>query len=283
MYAKLTVLTLWVALVFFFSGCKDDDQERGIIPVEQVSRAFAEKYPDARNIVFEIEGKYYVADFTDEGYSVVAWLTDQGRWMMEKIRYPFGRLPEKVTTAFLEGDYDDWEIEACYEINRADMGTVYRIETQKGEREKNFYYSSLGNLIRVVEGDTDNDGPVVVPSAVTDLLHLSFAGAQLLDIQTRPTGVELGLLDRGVYKIVWLDSAYRWQHTTWSLSKEEVPQEVQAGFNRSEYAGDPLEHIRIWVDADGTFYLFTVKRASHTIVVTLDTSGRILQAGVKEK
>lgn len=159
MYAKLTVLTLLGAIVFFFSGCKDDDEERGIVPVEQVSTAFAEKYPNARNIVFEIEGKYYVADFTNEGYPVIAWFTDQGRWVMEKIKYPFGRLPEKVRTAFREGGYGDWEVEECYEINRADRETVYKIETQKAEREKDFYYSSSGNLLQTVEDDKNDDGP----------------------------------------------------------------------------------------------------------------------------
>ncbi len=32
-----------------------------------VENAFQEKYPDAKNPVFEIEGNYYVVDFNNEG------------------------------------------------------------------------------------------------------------------------------------------------------------------------------------------------------------------------
>lgn len=161
MYAKITILSLATSILVWFSACKDDDQERGIIPVEQVSKAFAEKYPNARTVVFEIEGKYYVADFTNEGYPVTAWFTDQGQWVMEKIEYPFGRLPQKVTAAFLESEYGDWEIEECYEINRAGMETVYKIEVQKGEKERNLYYSSSGNLIKAGEEDENEDQPML--------------------------------------------------------------------------------------------------------------------------
>ena len=283
MYTKITILSLLTSIVLLFSGCKDDDQERGIVPVEQVSQAFAEKYPNARNIVFEIEGKYYVADFTNEGYPTTAWFTDQGKWMMEKIEYPFSRLPQKVTTAFFEGIYGDWEIEECYEINRAGMGTVYKIEIQKGERERELYYSSLGNLIKTVEDDKNEDQPMIVPQEVTDLLNLTFAGSELLDMQTRSTGTELDIIDDGVYKVVQLNSNYRWLSTTWKLSKEEVPEVVREGFEASEYAGNPVEEMQIWVDADGVFYLFTVKRHSQTIVVTLDPFGQVIKAELKEK
>lgn len=283
MYTKITILSLLASIAILFAGCKDDDQERGIVPVEQVSQAFAEKYPNARNIVFEIEGKYYVADFTNEGYPTTAWFTDQGQWMMEKIEYPFNHLPQKVTTAFREGDYGNWEIEECYEINRAGMGTVYKIETQKGEVERDLYYSSLGNLIKALDDDKNEDQPMIIPQQVTDLLNLTFAGSELLDIQTRATGVELDIIDNGVYKIVQLNSDYRWQSTTWNLSKEEVPEVVQEGFDASEYADDPLANIQVWIDADGTFYLFTVKRNSQTIVVTLNTFGQVIKAELKEK
>lgn len=283
MYTKIAILSLLASIAVWFSGCKDDDQERGIVPVEQVSQAFAEKYPNARSIVFEIEGKYYVADFVNEGYPTTAWFTDQGQWVMDKIEYPFSRLPQKVTMAFLAGDYGDWEIEECYEINRAGMGTVYKIETQKGERERDLYYSSLGNLIKAVDEDGNEDQPVIVPQQVTDLLNLTFAGSELLNMQTRPAGVELAIIDDGLYKIVQLNSDYRWQNTTWTLSKEDVPEGVQEGFDASEYADDPLVQRQIWIDADGTFYLFTVKRHSQTIVVTLDTFGQVLKAELKEK
>ena len=86
MNTRLILFTCIAGLTLFFSGCsKNDDDHQGIIPLPPVENAFQEKYPDAKNPVFEIEGNYYVVDFNNEGSETTAWFTDQGVWMMEKI------------------------------------------------------------------------------------------------------------------------------------------------------------------------------------------------------
>ena len=86
MNTRLILFTSIAGLTLFFSGCsKNDDDHQGIIPLPPVENAFQEKYPDAKNPVFEIEGNYYVVDFNNEGSETTAWFTDQGVWMMEKI------------------------------------------------------------------------------------------------------------------------------------------------------------------------------------------------------
>ena len=86
MNTRLILFTCIAGLTLFFSGCsKNDDDHQGIIPLPPVENAFQEKYPDAKNPVFEIEGNYYVVDFNNGGSETTAWFTDQGIWMMEKI------------------------------------------------------------------------------------------------------------------------------------------------------------------------------------------------------
>lgn len=160
MHTNLSVFSLLVCLSFLLCGCPKDGPEQGIIPVEKVSKAFADKYPDARNIMFDIEGDYYIATFTNDGYPTTAWFTDQGQWVMDKVKYPFSLLPLAVTDAFWNGTYGDWEVEECFVIHRAGMGTVYKIETEKGESEMDVYYSASGELIKAVQDDKNDDWPL---------------------------------------------------------------------------------------------------------------------------
>ncbi|MCD8267841.1 MAG: hypothetical protein LUD46_04840 [Parabacteroides sp.] len=83
MNAKTTLfLFLTLPATLFLAGCDkndDDDHKDAIEPTENVMQAFDQKYPDASNPVFTIEGNYYVAEFTNNGISTEAWLTDQGK------------------------------------------------------------------------------------------------------------------------------------------------------------------------------------------------------------
>lgn len=151
MHTNVAVVSLLVCFSLLLCGCPKDGPEQGIIPIEKVSQAFADKYPDARHIIFDIEGDYYVATFTNEGYPTTAWLTFQGQWVMDKVQYPFSFLPQPVTTAFWNGAYSDWEIEECFVIHRAGMETVYKIEVEKGETEMELYYSGTGELMEAVQ------------------------------------------------------------------------------------------------------------------------------------
>lgn len=140
MNTRLILFTCIAGLTLFFSGCsKNDDDHQGIIPLPPVENAFQEKYPDAKNPVFEIEGNYYVVDFNNEGSETTAWFTDQGVWMMEKIDISFAQLPAAVSTAFKQGFYSNWTVDDTYAINRLNMGIVYKIEAEQSNSEVDLY------------------------------------------------------------------------------------------------------------------------------------------------
>ena len=79
MNTRLILFTCIAGLTLFFSGCsKNDDDHQGIIPLPPVENAFQEKYPDAKNPVFEIEGNYYVVDFNNEDRHLFRPITGSG-------------------------------------------------------------------------------------------------------------------------------------------------------------------------------------------------------------
>lgn len=277
MNRKCIVFALLLSVVLIGTGCNKDDEEKGIIPVEQISKAFAEKYPDAQDVTFEIEGNYYEAEFQNDGRPTTAWFTDQGQWMMEKIKYPFNQLPGAVMNAFQQGSYGSWVPDDCYLIRRLDMGPVYKIEVENGNTETDLYYSALGNLIKAITGGND-DRPLVIPEKITAFIQLTFAGAELLDMQTGAGGITLALMDGSTYKVAKLNNQYTWQSTTWALTEQEVPEMVRNGFAASAYGSDTVLSIHILLNADGSFYLYEVENGGKRTIATFDVFGQLVKA-----
>lgn len=277
MRTKILFFLLLAGIPFLWAGCdKDDNGEKGIQPTEPVAKAFAERYPDAQNIVFEIEGNYYEIDFTNDGRPTTAWFTDQGQWVMDKVKYPFSQLPQAVINSFLEGSYGSWTTDDCYIIQRAGIGTVYKIEAENGGKDIDLYYAANGELIQSVDNNAADDAPVVVPQKVITLIQLTFPGAELLDIRPDANGYMLGLLDKNTYKVVQLNSQYAWQSTTWKVTQQEVPALVTEGFQASEYASGSVQRISTLLNADGTFYIFEVKQDGRTIRATFNVFGQLV-------
>lgn len=279
MSAKTTFFTLFAGLAILLAGCdnNDDDHKNAIEPTEPVMQAFNKKYPDASNPIFTIEGNYYVAEFTNNGVSTEAWLTEQGKWMMDKADTPFNQLPQPVTTAFDNGLYAGWKVDDTYTIHRDSMAVVYKIEAEKADSDMDLYYSEYGNLIKAVPDKGNEDAPIVIPDPVHNLMNLTFATCTLLDIQSNSEGYILNMLDEQVYKIAQLNKDYRWQSTSYTIPEQNVPEIIMAAFQSTGYAGDTIESINVKIDANGTFYTFTVDHNGQSTDVTFNAIGNIVE------
>lgn len=266
-------------MALFTTACdnNDDDHKNAIEPTQPVLQTFNDKYPDASNPIFTIEGNYYVAEFTNNGVSTEAWLTEQGKWMMDKADTPFNQLPQPVTTAFDNGLYAGWKVDDTYTIHRDSMAVVYKIEAEKADSDMDLYYSEYGNLIKAVPDKGNEDAPIVIPDPVHNLMNLTFATCTLLDIQSNSEGYILNMLDGQVYKIAQLNKDYRWQNTSYTIPEQDVPQIIMAAFQSTGYAGDTIESINVKIDANGTFYTFTVDHNGQSTDVTFNAIGNIIE------
>lgn len=262
-------------LAVLLTACdnNDDDHKNAIEPTEPVVQAFNEKYPDASRPIFTIEGYYYVAEFTNNGVSTEAWLTQQGQWMMDKADTPFNQLPQPVTTAFNNGLYAGWKVDDTYTIRRDSMATIYKIEAEQGNSDLDLYYSQYGNLIQAVPDKGNEDAPIIIPAEVHTLMNLTFATCELLYIQSNADGYILNLLDGEVYKIAQLNKEYRWQSTSYQIAEQDVPAIVMNAFQSTGYAGDTIHSITVKLDANGTFYIFNVDHNGQSTEVIFDALG----------
>lgn len=278
MNAKATLFTFFAGLAILLTGCDNDDNDHkdAIEPTEPVMQAFNKKYPDAVNPIFTIEGNYYVAEFMNKGISTEAWLTYQGKWMMDKADTPFNQLPSDVTTAFNNGLYSGWKVDDSYTINRDSMGVVYKINAEQGNSDMDLYYSQYGNLIKAVNDAGNEDAPIVIPTEVHTLMAITFASCELLDIQNNTDGYILNLMDGKVYKIAQLNKDYKWQSTSYQIAEQDVPAIVMNAFLSTGYSNDTIQFITVKLDANGTFYTFTVTHNDQNTEVTFDPLGNAM-------
>lgn len=278
MNAKATLFTFFAGLAILLTGCDNDDNDHkdAIEPTEPVMQAFNKKYPDAVKPIFTIEGNYYVAEFMNKGISTEAWLTDQGKWMMDKADTPFNQLPSDLTTAFNNGLYSGWKVDDSYTINRDSMGVVYKINAEQGNSDMDLYYSQYGNLIKAVNDAGNEDAPIVIPTEVHTLMAFTFASCELLDIQANTDGYILNLLDGKVYKIAQLNKDYKWQSTSYQIAEQDVPAIVMNAFQSTGYSNDTIQFITVKLDANGTFYTFTVTHNNQNTEVTFDALGNAM-------
>lgn len=279
MNTRSILFSLIAGVALLMAGCDktDNDHKNAIEPTEPVLQAFNDKYPDATNTLFTIEGNYYVAEFTNNGVSTEAWLTDQGKWMMDKADTPFNQLPQDVTTAFDNGLYAGWKVDDTYTIHRDSMAVVYKIEAEKADSDMDLYYSGYGNLIKAVPDKGNEDAPIVIPDAVHTLMNLTFATCNLLDIQANADGYVLNMLDGKVYKIAQLNKDYRWQSTSYQIAEQDVPAIIMNSFQSTGYASDTIQSITVKIEAAGTFYTFTVDHNGQSTDVTFDAIGNVVQ------
>ena len=170
MNVRLILFFLIAGIALVFTGCdRHDDDHEGIIPLPPVAKAFKEKYPDARDAFFNIDGSYYVVDFKDKNVPITAWFTDQGVWTMDKADIPFQQLPTEVIATFNKSAYAKWTVDDSYMINHVDMAVIYKIEAESGDSEVDLYYSASGELIKAIDDDRNDDSPTNIPKEITEL------------------------------------------------------------------------------------------------------------------
>ena len=76
MNTRSILFSLIAGMALFTTACdnNDDDHKNAIEPTQPVLQTFNDKYPDASNPIFTIEGNYYVAEFTNNVQKMVLTL-----------------------------------------------------------------------------------------------------------------------------------------------------------------------------------------------------------------
>ena len=130
-----------LALSVFAFSCDKDDKIS-----QEVKDALSSLYPNATFVDWDVEGKYVVADFINNGTETE--VTFQGTtWVRIETDITFDALPQAVKDAHGEGKYSTWNVTDTDEIKKPGNVFTYILDVEQGERDVELTYDADGSLI----------------------------------------------------------------------------------------------------------------------------------------
>lgn len=256
------------------TGCSDDEDGRPPVtnPVSaEVQASFAEQFPGARDVEWEVRGTYAVADFSyadsqSGGWvSSTAWYSQtDGTWLMSEYDLRFERLPEAVKTAFQQSEYAGWHVDDVDLIRRDGVTLLYVVEVEQGGQEMDLYYAEDGVLVKAL-ADTDgrHDYSDLIPAtptgSVQEFIQSRYPGARIVEIDADDGLTEVELIDADhVLREAVFNRSGEWLYTQTKVRRADLPATVTDAWNASEYAaanGYRLDDIDYYETAsDGNYY-----------------------------
>lgn len=256
------------------TGCSDDEDGRPPVtnPVSaEVQASFAEQFPGARDVEWEVRGTYAVADFSyadslsGSWVSSTAWYNQtDGTWLMSEYDLRFERLPEAVKTAFQQSEYAGWHVDDVDLIRRDGVTLLYVVEVEQGGQEMDLYYAEDGVLVKAL-ADTDgrHDYSDLIPAtptgSVREFIQSRYPGARIVEIDADDGLTEVELIDADhVLREAVFNRSGEWLYTQTEVRRADLPATVTDAWNASEYAaanGYRLDDIDYYETAsDGNYY-----------------------------
>lgn len=251
----------WMLFLFFattgmltLNSCSDDDNgapDNTHLVSKEVQNAFKSKYPDARNVEWELKGKYAVADFDWNGSEHSSWFDPTtAAWYMTETDLSIADLPQAVKTTHEAGEYKNWKIDDVDMLTREGMETLYVVEVEQGEKEADLYYSPTGILVKtIIDAGTDQDYEDYVPQpdaqAITTLVKEKYPNARIIEIDREKGMTEVEILDGNVCRDVYFNDQNEWIKTTWDANLTSLPNEVTeaAKTKYPEYVIDDADFV----------------------------------------
>lgn len=276
MNTKFFFLVLAVCGLFVGTACDDDNDDKRYTPDSAITKAFAEKYPDAQRISWETKHGYEVADFYLGNQDTEAWFDNQGNWIFTETEIPLSIVPAAIREDIAAGPYAQWRIKnEVDKVERPDAPTLYILEVEKGEQEMDLYYTENGTLIKEVPDDdnTNSYQPTVVPDAIKNKLAELYPNASFLEYDVEKHGVEVDIFDGNIHKEVVFTPEYEWVYTEWEIHPNDVPAVVMQALRASAYASYAIDDVHVFQKPAGLFYEFELEQGEREIKVTFDAAG----------
>lgn len=275
MNKKLTFCAALLSGCLAFIACDDDKDESPVAPNTAIEKAFTNRYPDAGRPLWETKGSFAVAEFKLGNDKADAWFDMNGQWVLTETDVPFTALPEAVRNGFAQGPYADWKVEDVDKLERPEAATVYVIEVEKGETEKDLYYDESGMLFKEITDGGDNGAalPSVLPEAIKSRIAELYPGAVILEYDVEKQYTEVDILHDKRYKEVVFNLSGAWMYTEWEISQAELPDPVKATLKGPAYAGWRIDDIDRVEKPTGVVFVVELEQGDQEKKVTFGEDG----------
>ena len=282
------------------TSCNKQGPEGGINDElkNELQAALLEKYPDAQDVVWSEKSGYYVADFTaamvkadSDRVRYSAWFDSRCEWHMTETDIPFDMLPEAVRTAFAASEYADWRIDDVDMLVRNGVELIYIIEVEGTnadgvKQEVDLYYSEDGVLVKtVVDADKDYDYDGYIPDnpaqGIFEFIETYYPEARIVEIDIEHGMTEVEIIDGRVCRELLFDSSESWLYTKTEYRVGDVPAEIMAALEASEYGEYWIDDVDYYVTPKEEFFRFDLEYRDNDIEVDVLSDGtvRVVEGG----
>lgn len=260
-------------------SCDDNDDAQPQISPE-VQTAFSQKYPSADRISWETKGLYLIADFMNNSRSATAWFDNSGQWYMTETDLSMEQLPEAIRTSFYSGKYAKWQIDDIDMLERSDSITLYIIETEQGDTERDLYYSPDGLLLKDIPDNDSNDKyedylPETISDKIRTLIGEMYPDARIIDIDHEKEGTEVEIIHQNRSKDVLFNLSGEWIYTQYEVSQVEVPAPVSAALAAKFGNNVHIDDIDCYEEKSGKYYQFELEIDYKDTYITIQEDGTI--------
>ena len=299
-YLKLIVSGCILSLMVITTSCNKQGPEGGINDElkNELQAALLEKYPDAQDVVWSEKSGYYVADFTaamvkadSDRVRYSAWFDSRCEWHMTETDIPFDMLPEAVRTAFAASEYADWRIDDVDMLVRNGVELIYIIEVEGTnadgvKQEVDLYYSEDGVLVKtVVDADKDYDYDGYIPDnpaqGIFEFIETYYPEARIVEIDIEHGMTEVEIIDGRVCRELLFDSSESWLYTKTEYRVGDVPAEIMAALEASEYGEYWIDDVDYYVTPKEEFFRFDLEYRDEDgkVDVLADGTVRVVEGG----
>lgn len=247
-------LGMVIALLSMIS-CNDEK----IVVSKEIQTAFDAVHPNAKNVRWEMEDVYYVAEFKEDNIHKNAWFTSNAVWLLSESDYRLNNLPQSVQNAFNACEYANWHVDDVDVIIRPNIETIYVIEVNQGETEVDLHFNENGDLIKI-EFDTDDDQNninlvVNLPELITNFITTNYPNAVIIDAEYEFSGYEVDIIYNQEHKELYFTPAGTWTSTVTDISLTQIPQVVLSAVQTSQYSNYHIDDVDFVETPTGNYYL----------------------------
>ena len=140
-----------------------------------ILRAFNQRFPQAVDVDWDKEGKYFVAEFKSPIgsevvgpganpqvlYEMEAWFDHGGNWRMSVMDATYDMLAHNVQVGFTSSAYSGWKVDECSIVERNGQDTLYIMVVKSGSEERELYFNTEGKLTKEKKHPSDDYGDLI--------------------------------------------------------------------------------------------------------------------------
>lgn len=123
------------------------------VPAE-VTDAFKNKYPDAKNVEWKDNLTNFQATFSMNDAECSAEFNSKGEWKESTKKMTFEALPAVVKDGYSKSKYNDWSPGSVTMIEKADKSITYKIYAEKSSlvQKRFLFFNKEGQLEKETPG-----------------------------------------------------------------------------------------------------------------------------------